>query len=127
MHEISLMKNLLAIVDRAARAEGNGPVRAVHLRIGEMAGVSEDALRFAFDVMSKGTAAEGASLGVERVPLLVRCTVCGANSSPSDFIFVCPACGSRDIEILAGREMEVDYILVGDSAAGSEDSGAQPR
>jgi hydrogenase nickel incorporation protein HypA/HybF len=124
VHETSLMKNLLAIVDRAALAEGGGPVRIVHLRIGEMAGVSEDALRFAFDVMAKGTAAEGASLDVEKVALQIRCTGCGANSNPGDFVFICPACGSRDIEILAGREMEVDYILVGDGAAESEDSGA---
>lgn len=117
------MKNLLAIVDRAARDEGGGPVRVVHLRIGEMAGVSEDALRFAFDVMAKGTAAEGASLGVEKVPLQIRCMGCGADSNPADFVFLCPACGSRDIEIVGGREMEVDYILVGDSPAETDDAG----
>ncbi|MCX5752250.1 MAG: hydrogenase maturation nickel metallochaperone HypA [Candidatus Krumholzibacteria bacterium] len=118
------MKNLLAIVDRAALAEGNGPVRLVHLRIGEMAGVSEDALRFAFDVLAKGTAAEAASLDVEKVPLRVHCTGCGGDSNPSDFVFICPVCGSTEIEIRSGREMEVDYILVGDRAGESEDSGA---
>jgi hydrogenase nickel incorporation protein HypA/HybF len=124
VHEASLMKNLLGIVDQAARAEGNRPVRVVHLRIGEMAGVSEDALRFAFDVMAKGTAAEGASLGVEKVPLRIRCAGCGADSNPSDFVFICPVCGSCDIEIIAGREMEVDYILVGDRSPESDDIGA---
>jgi hydrogenase nickel incorporation protein HypA/HybF len=118
------MSNLLAIVDRAARAEGGGPVRVVHLKIGEMAGVNEDALRFAFEVMAKGTAAEGAELGIEKVPLLVRCAACGTRSNAADFVFRCPACGSGDIEILAGREMEVDYILVGDGAAGAGDAGA---
>ncbi len=117
------MKNLLAIVDRAARDEGGAPVRVVHLRIGEMAGVSEDALRFAFDVMAKGTAAEGASLRVERVPLRIRCAACAADSNPAGFVCICPVCGSCDIEILGGREMEVDYILVGDGAAESENSG----
>lgn len=124
MHEASLMKNLLAIVDQAARAEGNEPVRVVHLKIGEMAGVSEDALRFAFDVMAKGTAAEGASLGVEKVPLRIRCAGCGGDSNPIDFVFICPTCGSFDIEIVAGREMEVDYILVGDDPSRSSDAGA---
>jgi hydrogenase nickel incorporation protein HypA/HybF len=118
------MSNLLAIVDRAARTEGGGPVRVVHLRIGEMAGVNEDALRFAFEVMAKGTAAEGAELGIEKVPLRARCASCGAHSIPADFVFRCPACGSGDIEILAGREMEVDYILVGDRVGEPEDAGA---
>jgi hydrogenase nickel incorporation protein HypA/HybF len=110
------MKNLLSIVERAARDEGGGPVRVVHLKIGEMAGVSEDALRFAFDVMAKGTVAEKASLEVERVALKIRCKGCGADSCPVDFVFLCPSCGSGEIEILAGREMEVEYILVGDRA-----------
>jgi hydrogenase nickel incorporation protein HypA/HybF len=122
VHEASLMRNLLAIVDEAAREEGGGPVRVVHLKIGEMAGVCEDALRFAFDVMAKGTSAERATLGIEKVPLRIRCAGCGADSSPNDFVFVCPACGSVDIDIVAGREMEVDYILVGDE--GLESAGA---
>jgi len=108
------MKNLLAIVDEAARNEGGGPVRVVHLRIGEMAGVSPDALRFAFDVMAKGTAAEGSALEIEHVPLNVRCGSCGATAGPVDFVFVCPVCGSAEIEILTGREMEVDYIIAGE-------------
>ena len=124
MHEASLMRSLLAIVERAAREDASGPVRVVHLKIGEMAGVSEDALRFAFDVMAKGTAAEGAELGVEKVPLRIRCGACGAASNPADFVFVCPGCGSCDIEIISGREMEVDYILVGDRGTESENSGA---
>jgi hydrogenase nickel incorporation protein HypA/HybF len=118
------MSDLLAIVDRAARTEGGGPVRVVHLRIGEMAGVSEDALRFAFEVMSKGTAAAGAELEIEKVPLRARCAACGEHSNPVDFVFRCPACGSGEVEILAGREMEVDYILIGDGAGEPEDTGA---
>jgi hydrogenase nickel incorporation protein HypA/HybF len=111
------MKNLLAIVERSARDEGADRVRLVHLRIGELAGVSADALRFAFEVMSKGTAAEGGTLEIEHVPLGVRCAGCGKTSTPRDFVFRCPACGSTEIEIVTGREMEVDYIEAGDDEA----------
>ncbi|MGD1048285.1 MAG: hydrogenase maturation nickel metallochaperone HypA [Candidatus Krumholzibacteriaceae bacterium] len=115
------MKNLLTIVDKAAADGGGNPVSLVHLRIGEMAGVNADALRFAFEVMAKGTAAEGAALEIETVPLRVRCRGCGAEGQPRDFVFVCGACGGSDVEILGGREMEVDYILVRDAAT---DAGA---
>ena len=127
MHEASLMKNLLSIVEGAACGGGEGPVRVIHLRIGEMAGVSEDALRFAFDVMAKGTISEGADLEIEKVALRVRCTACGGESHPSDFVFVCGACGSPAIEILEGREMEVAYILVGEGEADTGGTGAQER
>jgi len=121
MHEASLMKNLLAIVEQAAHDEGGGPVRVVHLRLGAMAGVNADALRFAFDVMSPGTAAEGGRLEIEDVPLRVRCRKCGAESLPRDFVFACGSCGSVELDICSGREMAVDYILVGDE--GREDAG----
>jgi len=127
VHEASLMKNLLAIVDEAARNEGGGPVRVVHLRIGEMAGVSPDALRFAFDVMAKGTAAEGGALEIEHVPLNVRCGSCGATAEPVDFVFVCPVCGSAEIEILTGREMEVDYIVTGEDETDERSPEARQR
>lgn len=121
MHEASLMKDLLSIVDRTVCDGGMGPVRVVHLKIGEMAGVSADALQFAFDVMAAETAAAHAALEIERVPLSMQCRTCGARSSGGDFVFVCAACGSPEMEILAGREMEVDYILVGDDEVEAHD------
>jgi len=120
VHETSLMKNLLSIVDRTACGDGAGPVRVVHLKIGEMAGVNADALRFAFEVMAKDSVAADAVLEIERVPLSIRCTACGAEFRPGGFVFICTACGSSEIEILTGREMEVDYILVGDDAEGAD-------
>jgi hydrogenase nickel incorporation protein HypA/HybF len=114
MHEVSLMRNLLAVVERAADGEGARPVRSIHLRIGEMAGVSADALLFAFDVLSRGTVAEGGTLEYEIVPLAARCRTCGAGFCPAEYSFACPSCGSGDTEITAGREMEIDYICVDD-------------
>ena len=114
MHEVSLMRNLLVTVEGARTREGGGPVKVIHLRIGEMSGVSIDALSFAFEVLSKGTAAEGGRLEFERVPLRARCRECGAEFHPDEFVFRCSGCGSPETEMLAGREMEVDYILLDD-------------
>jgi hydrogenase nickel incorporation protein HypA/HybF len=124
MHETALMQNMLAIVERAAR-EQEGAVAMVHLRIGEMAGVSIDALRFAFDVLSRGTRSEGATLEIERIPLSIRCMRCGVRTHPGDLVFRCGECGATDIEIVGGREMEVDYIEVGEESGGS--GGDTPR
>ena len=125
MHEVSLMSNLLAIVDHAAAQERGGPVRVIHLKVGEMAGVNIDALQFAFDCLSRGTSAEGGRLEFERVPLVARCRRCGARSNPKECVFTCGACGSDDLDILSGREMEVDYILVGDDDGRA--GGVEPR
>ena len=126
MHEVSLMKNLLRTVEDVAVREGGAPVHVIHLRIGELSGVNTDALSFAFEVLSKGTLAEKSRLEFERVPLRARCGDCGAEFHPDEFVFRCKKCGSPEIDVLCGREMEVDYILLDDeinkkgSGGGSE-------
>ncbi len=112
MHEVSVMRNLLDIVEAAAEKEGAESVNVIHLRIGEMAGINYDALQFAFEVLAKGTRAEGGRLEYEKVSLLGRCGDCSREFVPEDLVFRCPACGSGRIDIVSGREMEVDYILL---------------
>lgn len=121
MHEVSLMKNLLETVERAASGESGGPIKVIHLRIGEMSGVNIDALTFAFDVLKKGTVAERGKLEFEQVPLEAKCKTCGARFHPDGFVFVCGECSSGDLEITSGREMQVDYILIDDDS-NAEDS-----
>ncbi len=116
MHEVSLMENMLETVEHVAREEGGGPVTVIHLRIGEMSGVNIDALTFAFDVLKKGTVAEGGRLEFEQVPLEAKCRACGASFHPDEFVFLCTSCSSGDLEITSGREMQVDYILLDDDS-----------
>jgi hydrogenase nickel incorporation protein HypA/HybF len=125
MHEVSLMKNLLRTVEGVAAREGRKPVQMIHLRIGEMSGVSIEALSFAFEVLSKGTPAEGGRLEFERVPLRALCRECGHEFHPEEFVFRCMKCGSPELEILGGREMEIDYILIDDEITEEEKSGGK--
>ncbi len=121
MHELSLMKNILRIAGSAALSEGEGGrVELIHLRIGEMSGVCEESLRFAFQVLTEGTICEGARLGIERVPLRVTCRGCGSEYHPDEFTFVCRECGSPKLNIDSGREMEIDYILTDERAGNKE-------
>jgi hydrogenase nickel incorporation protein HypA/HybF len=112
MHEVSLMQNLLDVVSATARREKAEHVDLIHLRIGEMAGVNVESLAFAFEILSKGTEAEGGRLECETVALRARCSSCGADFRPEELVFRCPACRSAEIELTAGREMEIDYILL---------------
>lgn len=116
MHEVSLMQNLLEVVETTARREGGGRVSLIRMRIGEMSGVSTDALDFAFEVLSRGTAAEGGRIEYERVTLSARCRGCGGAFAPEGMVFRCPGCGDADVEVVSGREMEIDYILMDEGA-----------
>lgn len=123
MHEVSLMQNLLEVVMETARREGARRVDLIHLRIGEMSGVNIDSLSFAFEILSKGTPAQDGRLECETVPLRARCASCGEAFHPDDLVFRCPVCGNTEIEVTAGREMEVDYILLDEGAGGEPAAG----
>ncbi len=106
------MRNLLDIVEATAVRERAERVDVIHLRIGEMTGINYQSLEFAFEILSKGTRAEGGRLEYDRVDLRGKCAECSREFSPEELVFRCPDCGSGRVDIIAGREMEVDYILL---------------
>jgi hydrogenase nickel incorporation protein HypA/HybF len=120
------MANLLTTVSSAAEREGGGSVRKIHLRIGELSGVSVEALQFAFEVLSRDTICDGGVLECDIVPLRARCGDCGEEFHPEELVFRCCACGSAGIEIVTGREMEVDYIEVDDGEGRCGESAERP-
>ena len=112
MHEMSLCESILQILQDEARAKGFQRVREVCLEIGELASVEPEALRFGFDVVMRGSLADGARLRIERVPGLAWCMPCGARVLLARRGDACPACGSYQLQVLAGDEMRVKELEV---------------
>ena len=110
MHEVSICESIIDILKDEAEKNGAKKVNSVHMKVGEMAGVVEDALRFAFEVVAKGTLAEGARLDVEHVPLTARCRSCNAEFHVVGYAFSCKRCDSPEIEIVSGRELMIEDI-----------------
>ena len=64
MHELAIAES---IVEQVAERTVGRRVVAVRVRVGDRAGVLGDALAFSFDVVSLGTALEGARLLLDEV------------------------------------------------------------
>jgi hydrogenase nickel incorporation protein HypA/HybF len=72
MHELALTHEIVAIVCQAA---GDRRVHRVTLEIGESSCATPESIEFCFDVIARGTCAEGARLEIRRTDgddLLVR-------------------------------------------------------
>ena len=110
MHEVSICESIVDIITVHAAKEQAKKVTSVRLRVGEMAGVVEDALRFAFEVVSKDTVAEGARLDIDHVPLMARCRSCNREFHIVGYAFSCKHCDSPEIEVISGREMQIEDI-----------------
>ncbi|HEY7273173.1 MAG TPA: hydrogenase maturation nickel metallochaperone HypA [Actinoplanes sp.] len=103
MHELSIAQSVVdAICERAAGRS----VHSVRLRVGALTAVVPEAMRFCFDLAVEGTAAQGARLDIEHRPGMARCRSCGADVELTDPILLCP-CGSADLEVTAGRELQI--------------------
>lgn len=103
MHELGLIQEVLDIV---AEESKGARVRRVVLEVGALAMVLPDALRFAFELARVGTVAEDAALEVKEVPARARCRRCDAVQNVEQVLARC-ACGSQDLEWLAGEELRV--------------------
>jgi len=109
MHELSIAESIIDLAAEEAKKR-NTSVVTVKLRLGEFTGVAREALEFGFEIAKRGTLAERAVLEIEVVPLKTRCPPCGLVGRPiDDFCLLCAACGSP-MEIISGREMQVEYL-----------------
>ena len=104
MHELAIAEALVRIAE--AHADGR-PVARVEVEVGHLRQVVPDSLRFAFELVTAGTALDGAELAIEEVPAAGRCRACGADGDLPGFPLLCVGCGSADVEVRRGEELRV--------------------
>jgi hydrogenase nickel incorporation protein HypA/HybF len=112
MHEMSIAQSLIEIIEDEMEKHGASVLRSVRLHIGQMSAVVPDALSFCFQVITEGTALEGARLDMEVIPLKGFCRKCGSEFEIEDYAFVCPICASTEIDSLAGQDLSIVEIEV---------------
>lgn len=120
MHEFVIAQSLFEIIEKEVLPYAGARVIKVNLRIGRLSGVMPDALRFAFEALSTGGIAEGASLVIEEVPLSIKCNQCGRVHIVDDPFMICPHCEGTDVEMIAGRELEIRNMEIEDGNQGSQ-------
>lgn len=95
----------------------------IGVRIGEMAAIDQDALRFCFEAIIQETDLQSLELGIEVCPRRHRCQVCGGEFIVRDYDSRCPQCEALETICISGDELELAYLEVeeyGTSAAGAK-------
>ena len=104
MHELALAEAIAAIAERHA---GGRRVTRVEVQVGRLRQVVPDALAFGFELATQGTALDGAQLALEEIPVRLRCRSCEGRTEPERFPFACDECGSLDVEVTDGEQLQV--------------------
>jgi hydrogenase nickel incorporation protein HypA/HybF len=112
MHEMSLCEGLLQVLEDSAQTNAFERVRRVRLEIGRFAGVEIEALRFGFDVVTRGSLAEGAALEITEVPGQAFCFDCAETVTIDDRLDPCPACGGGKLSPTGGDQMTIKDLEV---------------
>ena len=108
MHELAIMES---VIDELADRLGPERVAIVRLEIGTLAGVDVDALRFCFDVCTRGTRFAGAQLEILAIAARARCHTCGNEQATRALGAAC-SCGSFDRELVTGDELRLKDVEV---------------
>ncbi len=112
MHEMSLAEGMRGIIEDQAAAHHFTKVTALRVEIGAFAGVEKDALAFAFDVVMRGSPAEGARLDLIDLPATALCYDCMKSVPISDRLDPCPVCGGGKLMPQGGDEMRIKDMEV---------------
>ncbi len=112
MHELPFVENILQITLEHAEKAGAQRVLALNLVIGQMSSIVDDSVQFYWDLLSRGTIAEGAELRFQRVPAVYRCWDCGNTYTLDGEHLACPQCGSVRVQLVQGDEFRLESIEI---------------
>ena len=110
MHELPLTRQIVRIVLDAAQKENALRVIKVNLVLGESAGVVEDCVKTYYDLLAKGTVAEGAALFTRAERVTLRCKRCDTEFLRAHFSFTCPDCGLEGTPTGKGHDCFVESV-----------------
>jgi hydrogenase nickel incorporation protein HypA/HybF len=119
MHELSIAQSIVDIIGQYVPAGSMASVRLVKVRIGPLAGVVADSLEFCFGAIVGETPLADARLDIEETPLRSQCSHCDKIFDVEGAAFLCPGCGSTEIKVISGTEMQVVEIELADRQAES--------
>ena len=110
MHELSVAKEILGIVNQYLPNPLPNSVKTVRIEVGKLANILTDSLTFCYDALIENTPLSGSKLQIMEQPIKIICASCNKESEIGLPVFACPFCGNNQIRILSGTEIRVDEI-----------------
>ena len=113
MHELPITENILKIALQYGERSQATRITDLYLVIGQLSSVIDDSIQFYWPMISQGTIAEGAKLHFKRIPARLECRECHTVYMLDDGqLITCPECDSSQINIIAGKEFQLESIEI---------------
>jgi hydrogenase nickel incorporation protein HypA/HybF len=112
MHELSIAASVIDTIRAEMQSRPGVRLLGVGLRIGELAGVDPDSLRFGFEALVSGTDLDPLRIDIEHVPRRHLCQICRAEFTIVNYMTICPTCSSPKTRCISGDELDIAYLEV---------------
>ena len=117
MHELALTEEIVSGALRTAREAGARAIRQITLELASTSHADPEVVTAHFEMISRGTLAEGAELRFRHRPVSHVCPHCGQSYVVTDE-WACPGCGSpallaHDEPEMSLRNLEIDVPAAG--------------
>lgn len=113
MHEITILVELVKMVEAAAIQNNVDEIDTIVVQIGEMSSIVPRYMMEYFPNAAEGTILESSKLKIEMIPANGLCHHCNKVFKIVKNEGKCPHCKAEDWEILSGMEFILKEIIIG--------------
>ncbi len=117
MHEVSVVTSLVDAVINELSKYNVTKVNCINVVIGDLTNLGEEQLKFAYEIVTRGTILEGSEMNIEHEGIELHCDSCDFDGpakviSDPDFdthsipILACPNCGGP-VTVTSGQSCTV--------------------
>ncbi len=133
VHEWALAESIADYIEQELSRTGKNSVSRIVIRLGVLQSIDKEILDFALKEIIKSRGYHVGEIIYEDEEVVLKCRRCGYSwkINPSQLneavreaihfvpeavysYFKCPRCGSRDFEIVRGRGISIEEIVLGD-------------
>lgn len=111
MHELGVVIEVVKTVENFAKKNGVTKIDKIVLQIGELSSMIPKYIEACYPAAVDGTTMEETKLEIEILPGNGICKACNKVFNFIQTKGKCPICGSKDNEIISGKEFMIKEIL----------------
>jgi hydrogenase nickel incorporation protein HypA/HybF len=113
MHELAIMKEVLAIVLDFGNMQQASCVKKITLLTGELFSIEPKWAQLFYRMVAKGTFAEEAELEFVTAPIILKCRDCGLEMESKAYAQkTCNCCGGTCMELVSGRQFRIESVEI---------------
>ena len=127
MHELYIAECILnSARDALPNEVSPESVKQLQVQIGQLDAVVPANLIFLFDAIKVSHGMPQAELLIEQIGIWCRCCDCTNEFGIDIPLFICPLCGSGQVEVLRGRGITLRHITAEDSEGDNHGNTRHP-